>query len=227
MCGRYTQRSEGSKLTRRFSVTRSLFDPKLRFNIAPSQSVSVVTPDDDRTLRSAIWGFVPSWQRSDAARPIINARGETVDSLPTFRKAFAHRRCLVPADGFYEWKRTPGGAKIPMFIHLNEPGPFAFAGLYEPAADPNASPTCVIITTAANDLIEPIHDRMPVILPPDAEAAWLEGEPDDALRLLTPYDTSRMSAYPVSRRVNKTTSDDAMLIERVDNETGTQGELFD
>lgn len=234
MCGRYTQRSEGPQLVRRFDATRSLFDPPVRFNIAPSQTVAIVTPGspgspdgDGRELRPAAWGFVPSWQRAGDARPLINARGETVDTLRSFRDAFATRRCLIPADGFYEWKRTTGGGKTPMFIHRNEPGPFAFAGLYEPSADdPDAPPTCVIITTDANDLVASIHNRMPVILPHDAESHWLDGDAASLRELLRPYDPALMSMHPVSRRVNKPAADDPTLIERVDNEAGTQGELF-
>lgn len=233
MCGRYT-------LTGPLEGVRQLFDfieqPNLapRANIAPTHEVPVVRLGDDgkRHLVLLRWGLVPSWAKeaSIGAR-LINARGETVAAKPSFRRAFADRRCLVPADGFYEWK-TEQGAKQPYRIALADGGPFAFAGLWECWRDPEAGSeleTFSIITTEATPDLAVIHSRMPVILDPGDFASWLDPAtaPEALQSLLKPYDGAPMSAYRVSRAVNKVANQDLTLIEPLqEDESPAQGSLL-
>jgi putative SOS response-associated peptidase YedK len=235
MCGRYT-------LTSPLEGVRQLFDfierPNLipRANIAPTHQVPVVRlgGDGKRHLDPLRWGLVPSWAKeaSIGAR-LINARGETVASKPSFRRAFVERRCLVPADGFYEWK-TEEGAKQPYRITLADGGPFAFAGLWERWRDPEAGDdleTFTIITTEATPDLAAIHSRMPVILDPGDFAPWLDPAtaPEALQALLKPYEEAPMVAYRVSRAVNKVANQDLTLIEPlVDNEpeAPAQGSLL-
>ena len=167
------------------------------------------------------WGLVPSWAKDEkmGAR-MINARGETVAEKPSFRSAVKSRRCLVPANGFYEWVRTPDG-KQPHYIHFSDGRVFAFAGLWERWTKGEGGPldTCTIITTTPNDLIANLHDRMPVILPPDHFSEWLEPAPLTSAGLqdlLVPHTADGMEAYPVSTYVNKPANDDSECIARVE-----------
>jgi putative SOS response-associated peptidase YedK len=169
-----------------------------RFNIAPTQEVLIVV---DRAPRLATWGFTPPWLRGDGRRrpPPINARAETLGSNPMFREALLARRCLVVADGFYEWP-----ARSPMYIRLKRGGLFAFAGLWAPGKA-GGPPSVAIVTTRPNELVAPIHNRMPVILRPEDEAASLDPHQNDLARLtamLSPLDPDRMEAYPVAPLVN-------------------------
>jgi putative SOS response-associated peptidase YedK len=166
------------------------------------------------------WGLIPSWAKDEkmGAR-MINARGETVAEKPSFRSAVKTRRCLIPADGFYEWVRT-GEGKQPHFIHFADARPFAFAGLWERWTKGGGEPldTCTIITTSPNELIEDLHDRMPVILPADRYTEWLEPSPlnpDRLQELLVPHPAEGMEAYPVSTFVNKPANDGPECIARV------------
>jgi putative SOS response-associated peptidase YedK len=192
---------------------------KPRYNAAPTQRMPVVRiVDDKRELALLRWGLIPSWAKDPKiGNSLINARGETVAEKPAFRSAFKARRCLVLVDGFYEWRKLPGGGKQPYRITMADGSPFAFAGLWE-RWDKGDEPleTFTIITTTANELVVPIHDRMPVILDPADYDAWLES-PDTAIpmALIQPYPARRMSAYPVSTRVNSPRNDDAAVIERV------------
>jgi putative SOS response-associated peptidase YedK len=174
----------------------SLFD-RPRFNVAPTQPIAVIRPGELVALR---WGLVPSWSKD--CKGFINARAETAAEKPTFRSAFKKRRCLIPADGFYEWQRTKAG-KRPYFIRLRDGEPFAFAGLWE-------GETSAILTTAANDLMRPIHDRMPVILASEDYERWL-AEPDASV--LRPYAADAMMAYPVSTYVNNAKQEGSECIE--------------
>jgi putative SOS response-associated peptidase YedK len=160
---------------------------------------------------------VPFWQKVFPPKPPINAKSETVSIKPTFRQAFQRRRCLIPADGFYEWREIVGENKQPMFIHLEGDGGFAFAGIWERWRDPQtntAVDTAAIITTTPNELMKSIHDRMPVILDPGDYARWLgrETPADDVAAMLRPYPAERMTAHPVSTRVNKPANDGPDLI---------------
>lgn len=220
MCGRYSLSASGEKLAEQFQLAEI---PELapRYNIAPTQEVAVVRQcAEGRQLALLRWGLIPSWAKdpSIGAR-MINARAETVAEKPAFRSAFVRRRCLVPADGFYEWKRTAGG-KQPFFFQMRDGRPLAFAGLWEQWKSPDGGQieSYTILTTDANELLRPVHDRMPVILPPDAYDLWLDPDvqkPNVLLALLHPYPEEAMTAYPVSMRVNSPANDDPQCIAPV------------
>ena len=215
MCGRYTFVAP-PELTARLFELDELPDLAPRYNIAPSQAVPTVLPGETptpRRLRMMHWGLIPSWTRDleDAAR-MINARSETADQKPAFRSAMRSRRCLIPADGFYEWKKLPRG-KQPYYIRLAGGQPFAFAGLWESWMDAAGEmiESCAILTCAPNSLLADIHLRMPVILPPEAWNRWLDTDLHDppAVRdLLRPFPAEQMEAYPVSKAVNNPANDD-------------------
>jgi len=181
-----------------------------RYNIAPSQEVPAVIQNKEtggREFRPFRWGLVPSWAKGPAmGNRMINARSETAATKPVFRKPLRERRCLILADGFYEWKRE-GSRKQPYYIKLRDGEPFAFAGLWDHWAPTDGQPleTCTILTTTPNEVLQTIHDRMPVILPPSAYGVWLDSAMRDVetvQALLTPYPANEMIAYPVSTRVN-------------------------
>ncbi len=188
-----------------------------RYNIAPSQAVAAIRRRGDTAVRELVllrWGFVPAWARDpETMRQPINARGETVSAKPMFRDAFRHRRCLIPADGFYEWKRTVAG-KQPWRIQRADGAPFAFAGLWDrwKGRDGREIESCAILTTQANDAVRPIHDRMPVMLDIGRFGPWLEASAVEASDLIEPY-RGALEIYPVGRRLNDPSEDDAALIE--------------
>ena len=189
-----------------------------RFNVAPTQNVAVVPNNTKNHVEFFRWGLVPFWAKDPAiGSRMINARAETVADKPAYRAAYRRRRCLILADGFYEWRKEPGGtAKTPMYIQLASKRPFAFAGLWE-LWRPDDTPllSCTIITTMPNELVAPIHNRMPVILPPEAYDRWLdpdEQKPGALNDLLVPYPTDQMTAYAVSRAVNNPRNDIANCI---------------
>lgn len=220
MCGRYTLATPEEALVEVFDVPPFGFELPASWNVAPGQSALVVAEDArGRRAGRLTWGLVPAWAR-EPARPFINARAETVGTKPAFRDAFARRRCLVPADGFYEWKRE-AGAKIPHWFHPTAPSSLlAFAGVWESWQAPGAGEprhAFSILTTEASDDVRPVHDRMPVIVPPDAFGLWLDrATPAAALReLLTPAPVGTLSVHPVSTRVNRTAENDAGLVEAV------------
>jgi putative SOS response-associated peptidase YedK len=209
MCGRFTLTVSPEQLQDQFGLVEPPpADLVPRYNIAPSQAVAVVTNSEERKLEIFQWGLIPSWAKDPKiGNKLINARAETLAEKPSFRTALKRRRCLVVADGFYEWKKD-GARKIPMYITMEDGRPFGFAGLWEVWQPPDGSllKTCTIITTEPNALTEQIHNRMPAILPPEAYDAWLKpGElpAEQVLPLLRPYDARRMKATPVSTRVNK------------------------
>lgn len=224
MCGRYTLTVDPADLRDAFQLeTAPPPDLRPRYNIAPTQLVAVIPNEGPRRIELFQWGLIPSWAReAGIGNSLINARAETVAEKPAFRAAFKRRRCLILADGFYEWRREGEGRhirKTPMLIQMQDGRPFAFAGLWETWKAPDAEPlrTCAIITTTPNALMAPIHDRMPVILPPAAWAAWLT--PGDlpaaeAQALLQPFDAALMTARAVSTRVNNPRSDGPELLER-------------
>jgi putative SOS response-associated peptidase YedK len=208
MCGRFSQ-AQIAELDR--EVFRLLEMPALepRYNIAPTQNVAVVRErrNGERVLQLLRWGLIPSWAKDPAiGNRMINARAETLAAKPAFKRPFARQRCIVPADGFYEWKRTDG-AKQPYYIRREDGGPLAFAGLWDRwRSDGDATvDSFTIVTTTPNDLVAPIHNRMPAILLPDGYDMWLDPEGrdvDDLSSLLGPYPAEDMTAYPVSRFVN-------------------------
>jgi putative SOS response-associated peptidase YedK len=207
MCGRFTLVSPFVFITERFHASMSL-DLRPRYNIAPGQNVLCVIGDGQNRLEFLRWGLIPSWAGDPSiGNRLINARAETLTERASFRNAFARRRCLVVADGFYEW-RPAGKRKMPVYIFLKSRKPFGFAGLYEVwrAQDGEPIRTCTIITTAANERIRPIHDRMPAIMPEHAQDLWLapgEGRREALLSLLKPYPADEMDAHDVSPAVNR------------------------
>ena len=221
MCGRFTLTADQDSFENRFSLTRFDLGWVPSFNIAPTQEVLTVTNDGSENRPELMrWGLVPSWAKDPKiGNRMINARSETLAEKPSFRTAFKRRRCLIPADGFYEWKRE-GKAKKPMLITVNPGDLFAFAGLWETWKQPDDSwlLTCAIITTSANEFMKSIHDRMPVILPRESEASWLDPEEQDTAmlsELLLPYDSDRMEAYEVSTLVNSPRNNFPEVIEPV------------
>jgi len=227
MCGRFAVLAKKEELARRFKVTEpepsqpSLYPAGPRFNIAPSQSVAVVRAADGARFLSLLhWGLIPSWASDQKiGYKLTNARSETVAEKPSFRSAFKQRRCLIPASGFYEWQKR-GSSKQPFFIRPRDGDDlFAFAGLWEKWTDPlgKVVESCTILTTEANELMRPIHDRMPVILDSAAESTWLDpGSSADALRsLFVPSASERMQAYAVSSWVSNARHQGEQCIEPV------------
>lgn len=226
MCGRFVAASDPEGLVRFFVVDeRQGEELPPRYNVAPTQQVYAVAEHDDaRHLVTFRWGLIPRWAKdAKIGSKLINARAETAHEKPAFRSAFTKRRCLIPADGFYEWKKQESGGKVPHFIHPAEAERFAFAGLWESwrdPEDPDGEPlrTCVILTTAANQRLRALHDRMPVILPAEVWDAWLARDHDDvdALRgLLRPAPDDAVAFHPVSTSVNRPSVDHPGLIEPV------------
>jgi putative SOS response-associated peptidase YedK len=219
MCGRYTL-IKLSDFTDMFPWIRSPDEfPPARYNIAPTQAVAVVPNDGKSQVDFFHWGLIPFWAKDPSiGNKMINARAETLAAKPAFRKALERRRCLIPADGFYEWKRNPDKTKTPMYIRMRSHRPFAFAGLWERWHSPDGSivPSCTVITGKPNSLVRNIHDRMPVILKPEDYQKWLDPELKDSGELeamLQPYPAEEMEANPVSTRVNKPTEDSPGCIE--------------
>ena len=222
MCGRFALFSYMRQLMEEFDVEEAdVEEPAQRYNVAPSQRVlAVVDEGDGRRLTTLRWGFVPHWAKGPRPRYVINARSETVAEKPMFKAALRHRRCLILADGFYEWKRS-GKIKAPMFIR--DPGgrPWGLAGIYEHWTSPEGDevPTCAIITTAANEVMASVHDRMPAIISPEERDLWLDpsvDEPERLLPLLHPYDAGEMEVVPVSPEVNSASNEGPHLIRRIE-----------
>jgi putative SOS response-associated peptidase YedK len=219
MCGRFTQRADSKKLAKAFKVAEVPV-VEARFNIAPTQDIlAVYASGDGRAATFYKWGLIPSWAKdtSMGAR-LINARSETVTEKPSFRQAFRQRRCVIPADGFYEWQRT-GGRKQPYFFRMRDERPFGFAGLWErwEGEGGRVVNSCAILTTEANEVLRPVHDRMPVILHPDDYEPWLGAgarELDLVKEMLRPYPAEQMVGYPVGASVNSPWGQGAGLIER-------------
>jgi putative SOS response-associated peptidase YedK len=232
MCGRYTLHTEKEALAERFD-----FDPAglgaltPHYNVAPTQNVVTVRARDGRRAAALMrWGLVPWWATGITAQPLmINARIEGIADKPAFRDPFRERRCLILADGFYEWQAAgrPAKRKLPHLIALASGEPFAMAGIWsrwrpKDALDLEPLLSCAIITTDANPAVRPLHDRMPVILPRDAEAAWLDPAHDNnvesLLALLAPVTADALRIHPVSSRVNSVSNDDPSLLEPDDED---------
>ncbi len=225
MCGRYAITLPPEAMRDVFGyVEQPNFPP--RFNVAPTQPVPIVRKDDDGQRHFVLvrWGLVPSWAREVGAKPLINARGETVAEKPSFRNSFRRRRCLVPADAFYEWQARKDGPKQPYLIRRPDRAPFAFAGVWEHWQTPEGSEleSCAIVTTGANATLKPIHHRMPVILDEADWETWLdtsETRTKEAAALMQPAPDDLLETVPVSTRVNSVANDDADLQVQVAAET--------
>ena len=209
MCGRFTLTVDPAGLQAAFDgfVFPDQFRP--RYNIAPTQPVLAIPNDGKNTADFFLWGLIPSWSKDPGiANKLINARGETITEKPSFRGGFKYKRCLILADGFYEWKAQPGAkTKTPYFIHMKDHSLFAFAGLWDEwhAPDGGTLRTCTIITTEPNELMSSLHNRMPLILDRTNYAGWLETAPQNPVNLLPlirSFPSDRMSAHPVSTMVN-------------------------
>lgn len=234
MCGRYSLFTPQADLRARFDAepTRSL-EP--RYNCAPGQELPVIRDDTPGRIDFLRWGLIPSWADDESVgNRLINARSETVREKRSFRDAYESRRCLVLADGFYEWVAGDDGSKQPYRVAFADDRPFAMAGLWErwtpkqtqtglgdfggggPDRDPDPVESFTILTTDPNDLIADLHHRMAVILAPDEEETWLHGDPEAVSELLDPYPDDNLRAYPVSTRVNSPANDAPDLIEEVE-----------
>ncbi|MGO4543790.1 SOS response-associated peptidase [Paenibacillus sp. 2TAB23] len=220
MCGRYTLTVTLEELMVRYMIGETMVPfHRPKYNIAPSQLILSVISDGVRNrLGELKWGLVPPWaDNPKIGFQMLNARSETAASKPAFQKPLQRKRCLIPADGFYEWKTTPNG-KQPMRISLKNRALFSMAGLYETWVSPEGTRinSCTILTTAPNELVSPIHDRMPVILRPEDEQLWLDRSITDTavlMPLFAPYPSSELEAYPVSAAVGNVSNDESSLIE--------------
>ncbi|MBI5876960.1 MAG: SOS response-associated peptidase [Chloroflexi bacterium] len=208
MCGRFTLYTNLEQLAMLFDADAPDIALPPSYNIAPTQPAMTVVHRDDRNKLAAMrWGLIPVWAKDiSIGSRMINARAETLGEKASFKRLFKSRRCLVVADGFFEWRKTSEG-KIPMHIRLKSHEPFGFAGLYDTWTSPDglAITSCTIITTAANEFMLPIHDRMPAIIAARRRAEWLDPQNDkieQLAALLAPYPAREMEAYPVSRLVN-------------------------
>lgn len=221
MCGRYTITINADTVREDLGIAQMPVDYHERYNVAPTQPVAVVADGESRKAEWMRWGLIPFWAKDPSiGSRLINARAETLNEKPAFKNALAKRRCLVLADGFYEWQKGAGakGRAQPFLFKLENDKPFAFAGLWEFWKTPDGETlnTCTIITTNANELVKPVHERMPVMLSGDAMWAWLAQEStQDHLALLKPYDADAMKAYPVSTQVNRTELDVPELVQPV------------
>jgi putative SOS response-associated peptidase YedK len=222
MCGRYTITSSPEAIRRLLGYVEQPNFPA-RYNVAPTQPVPIVRLEHGaRHFALVRWGLIPSWVEDPRTFSlVINARSDNVLVKPAFRNAMRYRRCLIPADGFYEWQAAGTAPKRPHYIRRRDGAPFAFAGLYETWSGPNGEEmeTAAIVTTEANRTLRHLHGRMPVILPPEAFAAWLDTRNVDAevaAALLRPAADDLLEAYPVSYAVNKHANDDARLIAPLD-----------
>ncbi|WP_035297071.1 SOS response-associated peptidase [Brevibacillus thermoruber] len=221
MCGRFTLVTDPEKLMSRFHLQEISFDLKPRYNIAPGQQIpAILAGGGRRRIGQLRWGLVPSWAQDDKiGYKMINARAETLREKPAFPRLFERKRCMIPADGFFEWKQMDG-RKQPMRITMRSGEPFAFAGLFDTWTAPDGQKlhTCTIITTRPNEVVADIHDRMPVILRPEDEDLWLDREkydPDLLQSLLVPFDPGQMRAYPVPTIVGSPKNDFPECIEEV------------
>jgi len=217
MCGRSSFAIDDELIKERFGVTVRSAIYKARYNCAPTQELPVISNDQPGELQFFHWGLIPFWAKDPSiGNRLINAKAETITEKPSFKNAFRRRRCLVPADGFYEWKKN--GTNVPFRIVLKNGTPFAMAGIWERWVSGDGAPvhSFSIITTGPNELMAPIHDRMPVILLPEEEQRWLSDIDDHHLMaMLKPYPAERMTAYPVSNLINSPRNDNPEVIRRL------------
>ena len=220
MCGRFALYSDPRVLRERFDLVE-VAEYRLSYNIAPTQPIAAITQQrDGRHLDMYRWGLVPMWAKEIGKFSTFNARAETVDTTPAYRGPFRHHRCLIPADGYYEWQQV-GKGKQPWYIHAADGQPMAFAGLFDIWQEELRSAT--IIVTDAGAKTKPIHDRMPVILPPDAWAAWLAPETSKKalLEMLQPASDGAVVTYQVSTWVNKPSNDGLECLEHLSDPAQT------
>ncbi len=220
MCGRFTLTVDPADLHDTYPEFTFPEKAGPRFNIAPTQPVLVVPNDGSNKADYYVWGLIPSWAKDPKiGNALINARADTLAEKPAFRSAYKYHRCIIFADGFFEWQPQPGTkTKVPHYIRLKSEQPFAFAGLWEHWQSPDGSEikTATIITTDPNELTGKIHNRMPVILPKEKFAQWLDPEPAkaaDLQSLLVPYPAEEMKAYPISTAVNTPANDSPEVIK--------------
>jgi putative SOS response-associated peptidase YedK len=221
MCGRYSLAIPKPEVLQQRFDAQAIEGVEARFNAAPGQALPVVTRHSPNRLEWMTWGLIPFWAKDDKGRySMINARAEGIESKPAFRKPLRSQRCLVPATGFYEWDKSVKPS-VPYHFQVVDLDLFAFAGLYDEWQDRDTGETrrtYTIITTAANEVVAPVHNRMPVVLTPEAEAIWLDPDETDPLHLLPllqPFPAERMRAYVVSTAVNNVRNDMPTLIEPV------------
>ena len=221
MCGRFIIKSDHDQIQLAFNIDQVEAQVQPSYNIAPTQSiVTVAQHDGQNVLENMRWGLIPVWAKDmSIGSKMINARVESVAEKASFKRPLKSRRCLIVADGFYEWQKE-GAKKIPMFIHLKSQKPFAFAGLYDVWKSPDGDwiTSCAIITTRPNELMETIHNRMPVILPKTAYKSWLDAanqDLDELVALLQPYPADKMLAYPVSPLVNSPRNNSPECIQAI------------
>jgi putative SOS response-associated peptidase YedK len=224
MCGRLSLFVPDSVLEERFDAT--LGEPLVpRYNVAPTDDVAVVRTETPGSIDLRRWGLIPSWA-DDPSTNFINARAETVAEKPAFREAYASRRCLVLADGFYEWQERDRGPKQPYRVTRTDDRPFAMAGLYERwSGGDDPLETVTVITCEPNDLMADLHDRMPVVLRPDEEATWLRGDSEERAALCRSYPGDDLEAYRIGTAVNDPTNDHPGIVERDDTEQSGLGEF--
>ena len=224
MCGRYQLSVTGKQISERYNVEvyDEMYSPS--YNCAPYQYLPVITNENRGKISFMRWGLLPSWyENKKSAIKLINARGETLGEKPLFKQAFEKRRCIIPANGFYEWKR--GKYRTPYRFYLKNEKIFSIAGIWERRKNRNGdiSETFLIITTAPNELIKPVHNRMPLILNREAEKIWVSEKDTIILKkLIKPYPANEMSGYEISNRINSVRSEGEVLIKPA----GEQGKLF-
>ena len=229
MCGRYSLICI-DELGNRFRVFNPMMGARSRFNVAPASGMPVIVRSEKNHLAIMRWGLIPGWTKDiRTAKPLINARAETLAGKPAFSLLLKTHRCLIPASGFFEWKRD-GRKKIPHYIRLSHDPLFSFAGLYDQWRNPGGVTvsTYTVITCEANPLVAPLHDRMPVILSRQNEDRWLDPDPvspEDLKKVLVPYPAGCMEAIPVSELVNNTAIDDERVIQPLGSFPGTQTHL--
>ena len=236
MCGRSSLTKTEKQIEERFDATfysedLERYNPLPNFNVAPTHMCPLITNEDPEHLQYFRWGLIPFWAKDiKIGYKMINARIETVNTKSAFKNALQKRRCIVPFDGFYEWKKTPNG-KVPHRIKLKDDGIFCIAGLWEKWKSPEGENihSFTLITQEPNETLAPIHDRMPAMLLPEQEKLWLDKDmpTEDALALINPYPDDLLVAYPVDKRVGKVSENDAALIEPAILDSHEQGSLFD
>ena len=230
MCGRFALYGSAENIAEKFAIEQTFFPIIPRYNIAPSQVIAAVTQSQERELRPLKWGLVPSWVKNPAfGNRMINARAESLKDKPSFKRAFRARRCIIPASGYYEWKKTFSGTKTPYYIQLQNKELFAMAGLQEEwtGATKEVLHTCAIVTTEANDSAATVHNRMPAILSADEVEQWLNPDSsnvDSLLELLHPY-KGKLRIHPVASKVNYVDRDNASCIDPVSVEKELQHNL--
>jgi putative SOS response-associated peptidase YedK len=218
MPGRFAQFTPIEDLAEKFEIGKNLSDLAPRYNISPGQEISAIVIDEGKKIIKLKWGLIPEWAKDPSiANKLINARAETIAEKPSFRNSFKRRRCLILADGFYEWKKQ-GKEKIPVYIKRKNGEPFLLAGIYDfwKNSEGRTVGTCAVITTEANSLIKNIHPRMPAIIRKEDHTLWLDCARDDGQMLLTflkPYDAGEMEMYEVSPAVNSPKNEGSSLID--------------